>query len=102
MMAWVTHSLGRNGEVGVRSTAMKSSRLRNPSGDASRSGRISRSKRIRPPAAPSATIESRSRVRRAGKMFTSTRVSAEPATAGSTSSGRRLSTVYGMKSKPPR
>ena len=93
MVAFVAHSLGRSGEVGVRSTAMKSSRLRNPSGETSRSGRISRNSRITTPAAPSATIESRSRVRRAGKMFTSTSVSAEPATAGSTSIGKIVSTA---------
>src|SRR2546425_8718983 len=37
MIAFAAHSLGRNGDVGVRSTVMKSSRLRNPSGRASRS-----------------------------------------------------------------
>src|SRR5438105_10721208 len=64
MIAFVAHSLGRNGDVGVRSTARKSSRLRNPSGRASRSGRMSRSRRIKPAAAPSAMIDKRSRVRR--------------------------------------
>ena len=101
MIAFVAHSLGRNGDVGVRNTAMKSSRLRNPSGDASRSGRITRSSRIRPPAAPSATIDSRSRVRRAGNTFTSTSVTADPATAGTTSIGNSASTANGANSGPP-
>ena len=85
--ALVAHSLGRNGDVGVRSTVRKSSRLRKPSGRASCSGRISRNRRITPPAAPMAMIESRSRVRRAGNTFTRTSVVAEPTTAGKVNNG---------------
>ena len=102
MMAWVAHSLGRNGDVGVRSTAMNSSRLANPSGWESSSGRINRNSMMSPPAAPSATMESRSRVRRAGKMFTSSSVTADPATAGTTSIGTSVTTAYGANSTPPR
>ncbi len=93
MIAFVAHSLGRNGDVGVRSTARKSSRLRNPSGRASRSGRMSRSRRIKPAAAPSAMIDRRSRVRRAGKTLTRMSVTALPTTAGSTNIGTIVSTA---------
>ena len=57
---------------------------------------------ISPPPAPSAMIDSRSRVRRAGKMFTSTSVSADPTTAGTTSIGTSVSTAYGANHTPPR
>jgi hypothetical protein len=87
MMARVAHSLGRNGEVGARSTVMKSSRFRKPSGRASCSGRMMRNSRMTPPAAPSAMMESRSRVRRAGNTFTRSSVNADPRTAGRTRSG---------------
>ena len=93
MIACVAHSLGRKGDVGVRRTVMKSSRLRKPSGRARRSGRIRRNNRTTPPAAPSAMMESRSRVRRAGKMFTRTSVIAVPTTAGRSSSGNIVSTA---------
>src|ERR1044071_6913949 len=78
MTACDAHSLGKNGDVGPRSRMTKSSRLRNPSGRASCSGRISRKSKITPPAAPSAMMDKRSRVRRAGKTFTRINVTAEP------------------------
>ena len=93
MIDLVAHSLGRNGEVGVRSTVMKSSRLRNPSGRANCSGRIRRKTRITPPAAPSAMIDNRSRVRRAGKTLTRISVTAAPMTAGKSSIGAMVSTA---------
>ena len=101
MMPLVAHSLGRNGDVGVRSTAMKSSRLRKPSGRARRSGRMMRNNMITPAAAPSAMSDSRSRVRRAGKMLTRINVSADPTTAGRTSSGMIVTIAYSGNRKPP-
>ncbi len=46
-----------------------------------------RNSMITPPAAPIAIIDSRSRVRRAGKTLTRIRVTAVPTTAGNRSSG---------------
>jgi len=60
-----------------------------------------RNSRITPPAAPSAMIESRSRVRRAGKMFTSTSVTAQPTTAGRISIGMMARIAYTANSTPP-
>jgi hypothetical protein len=83
------HSLGRKGLVGPCSSEKYSSRFRNPSGRASCSGRMSRSNRTTPPTAPTATRVSRSRVVRAGKRFTGTRVRMGPRTAGGTREGSR-------------
>src|SRR6266550_4604019 len=89
MTACDAHSLGRNGDVGPRRRMRKSSRLRNPSGRASCSGRMTRKRRITPPAAPNAMIDNRSRVRRAGKMFTSTSVTAQHGTLVHDAVGRQ-------------
>ena len=60
--------------------------LKWPSHEAPRQ-RTVRTEKITPPAAPIAMIDSRSRVRRAGKTLTRIRVTAVPTTAGSRSSG---------------
>ena len=73
-----THSDGRSGDVGVRSTATKSTSDLNFSGLASCSGRTSRNSSTMPAAAATATTLRMSRVRRAGKTFTSTSVIALP------------------------
>ncbi len=91
-LSWVTsasaaHSDGSHGDVGVRSTVTKSTRSRNSSGRTRRSGRRNRKSATTPAAEKSATRASRSRVRRAGKTFTSRRVSAVPVTAGTTRKG---------------
>jgi len=46
-------------------------------------------------------MDSKSRVRRAGKMFTSTSVTAQPTTAGRISIGTMASTAYSANSTPP-
>ncbi|OGU09070.1 MAG: hypothetical protein A2W29_03000 [Gemmatimonadetes bacterium RBG_16_66_8] len=102
MITSVAHSLGRSGEVGVRRTVMKSSRLLNPSGRASCSGRISRNSKTTPPAAPIATTDNKSRVRRAGNTFTSTSVTALPVTAGITRIGMSAATASRANTTPPR
>ncbi len=101
MTASVDHSLGSNGEVGVRSTVMKSSRLWNPSGRAKRSGRMSRNNSTTPPAAAIAITESRSRVRRAGKTLTRINVTALPITAGMIRMGRTTATAKKPNNQPP-
>ncbi len=88
--------------MGARSTVMKSSRFLKPSGRASCSGRIMRNSRMTPAAAASAMIESRSRVRRAGKTLTRISVAAEPSTAGSTRKGRKAPAATNGNSSPPR
>ena len=93
MIACEAHSLGRKGDVGPRSRITKSSKFLNPSGRASCSGRINRNRRMTPPAAPNAMIDSKSRVRRAGKMFTRISVTAEPRTAGRMSIGTMARTA---------
>ena len=54
-----------------------------------------------PPAAPNAMIESRSRVRRAGKILTSTSVTAEPKTAGKINIGMIAIRAYSPNNTPP-
>ncbi len=97
----VAHSLGRYGDVGVWSSVMKSSRLRNPSGRASRSGRMIRNSSTTPPAAPIAITERRSRVRRAGKTFTRIRVMLLPTTAGSANRGTTTAAAKRPNPHPP-
>jgi hypothetical protein len=82
MIACCAHSLGMNGDVGVRKTAMNSTSDRKPSGRANCSGRTRRNRITTPPAASTAITLRMSRVRRAGNTFTSSSVSAAPITLG--------------------
>jgi len=82
MIPCATHSLGIHDDVGVRSSEMNSTRERNPSGRASLSGRTSLNISTTPAAARTAITLRMSRVLRAGKMFTSRRVTALPIAAG--------------------
>jgi len=54
-----------------------------------------------PPAAPSAMMDSKSRVRRAGKMFTRISVTAHPTTAGRINIGTMARMAYNAKTSPP-
>ena len=69
---------------------MKSTSDRNPSGRASRSGRTRRNSSTMPPAASTAITLRMSRVRRAGKTFTSSSVIALPITVGTMRNGTNV------------
>ena len=85
---------------GVRRTVTKSTSERNPSGRASRSGRTRRNSRTMPPAASTAMTLRMSRVRRAGKTFTSTSVIALPITAGMMRNGTKTAIAMSGNSQP--
>jgi len=93
MMPCAAHSLGIHEDVGARSSEMNSTRDRNPSGRASLSGRTSRNSNTTPAAARIAMTLRMSRVLRAGKMFTSTSVTALPIAAGMKRNGSIAATV---------
>ena len=84
MRVSAAHSLGSQAEVGVRSTATKSTKFRKSSGRTRRSGLKKRNSTTTPAAANSPIKTNRSRALRAGNTFTRSKVTPVPSTAGTT------------------